>query len=304
MNPPPSTLFTAPPEWQWLIIFYFFLGGIAGGAYFLAALIDLVGHPLDRPLARLGYLIAFPVVTICGLLLIVDLRRPLRFWHMLIQSETLRPMLKWWSPMSLGSWALLLFGLFCFLSFLAALADSDGPRWRRLRRFRRVRPPGLLGTVVTILGGVFGFFIAGYTGILLAVTNRPIWSDTTLLGLVFLISGASTAAALMALLGRRLRWTRREGVRALERFDSWMLVFELVAIVALVISLGSLARLWLSAWGVLLVVGVLIVGILLPLVLYRRPQALGGLGAAAAPVLVLVGGFLLRVVIILSSESV
>ena len=74
-------------------------------------------------------------------------------------------------------------------------------------------------------------------------------------------------------------------------------------IVALVVSLGSLARLWLSAWGLLLVVGVLILGILLPLVLYRRPRLFGGLGATAAPVLVLVGGFLLRVVIILSSEA-
>jgi formate-dependent nitrite reductase membrane component NrfD len=303
VTPPPSTLFTAPPEWQWLIVGYFFLGGIAGGAYFIAALIDLAGHPLDRPLARLGYLIAFPMVAICGLLLTLDLRRPLRFWHMLIQSETFRPMLKWWSPMSLGSWALLLFGLFAFLSFLAAVADLTDARWPRVRGFRRLRPPGLLGTVVTVLGGVFGFFLAGYTGILLAVTNRPIWADTTLLGLVFLISGASTAAALMALLGRQLRGTRPEGVQALERFDSWMLVFELLAIVALVVSLGSLARLWLSSWGVLLVGGVLILGILLPLVLYRRSPALGGLGAAA-PVLVLIGGFLLRVVIILSSESV
>ena len=92
-------------------------------------------------------------------------------------------------------------------------------------------------------------------------------------------------------------------MHALERFDSLVLVFELLAIVALVVSLGSLARLWLNTWGLLLVVGVLIVGILLPLVLYRRSRLLGGLGATAAPVLVLVGGFLLRVVIILSSEA-
>jgi protein NrfD len=128
MTPPPSTLFTTPPDWQWLIVGYFFLGGIAGGAYFLAALIDIVGHPLDRPLARTGYRIAFPATVMCGLLLILDLGRPLRFWHMLVQSETLRPMLKWWSPMSLGSWALLLFGAFAAVSFLAALGEDGRPR--------------------------------------------------------------------------------------------------------------------------------------------------------------------------------
>jgi len=301
MNPPSSTLFTAPPEWQWLIVFYFFLGGIAGGAYFLAVLIDLFGDPLDRPLARLGYLIAFPVTVVCGLLLILDLQRPLRFWHMLLQSETLRPMLKTWSPMSLGSWALLLFGGFAFVSFLAALADDGRGRWPRLAV---LRPPGVLGTLVALIGGVLGFFIAGYTGVLLTVTNRPIWSDTSLLGLVFLISGASTAAALLALLGRRRARTSVTGLHALERFDSLMLVLELIALVALVVSLGSMARVWLSAWGALLVVGVVAGGIVAPLLLYRRSLRLGDLSGTAAAVLVLLGGFLLRVVIIMSSEGV
>jgi formate-dependent nitrite reductase membrane component NrfD len=302
MNPPPSTLFTAPPEWQWLIVFYFFLGGIAGGAYFLAVLIDLFGDPLDRPLARLGYLIAFPVTVVCGILLIFDLHRPLRFWHMLLQSETLRPMLKAWSPMSLGSWALLLFGGFAFVSFLAALADDGRGRWPRLAV---LRPPGVLGTLVAVIGAAFAFFIAGYTGVLLTVTNRPIWADTSLLGLVFLISGASTAAALLALLGRRRARTSVTGLHALERFDSLMLVLELITLVALVVSLGSMARVWLSAWGALLVVGVIALGIVVPLVLYRRSLRLGDLSSSTvAAVLVLVGGFLLRVVIILSSEGV
>ena len=302
MNPPPSTLFTAPPEWQWLIVFYFFLGGIAGGAYVLAVLIDLFGDPLDRPLARLGYLIAFPVTVVCGLLLILDLQRPLRFWHMLLQSETLRPMLKPWSPMSLGSWALLLFGGVAFVSFLAALADDGRGRWPRLAV---LRPPGVLGTLVALIGVALGFFIAGYTGVLLTVTNRPIWADTSLLGLVFLISGASTAAALLALLGRRRARTSVTGLHALERFDSLMLVLELIALVALVVSLGSMARVWLSAWGALLAVGVIALGIVVPLVLYRRSLRFGDLSSSTvAAVLVLVGGFLLRVVIILSSEGV
>src|SRR5215472_12302484 len=70
---PSSTFFSAPPDWGWLIVLYFFFGGLAGGCYFLAALIDLVGRPEDRPLARLGYYIAFPCVILSGLLLTVDL---------------------------------------------------------------------------------------------------------------------------------------------------------------------------------------------------------------------------------------
>jgi protein NrfD len=301
MNPPSSTLFTAPPEWQWLIIAYFFLGGIAGGAYFIAVLLDFFGDVLERPLARLGYLVAFPLVVVCGILLIVDLRRPLRFWHMLLQSERLVPMFKAWSPMSIGSWALLVFGGVALLSFLAALADDGRGRWPRLAI---LRPPGVLGTLVAIIGGLLGFFIAGYTGVLLTVTNRPLWADSNVLGLLFLISGASTAAALLALLAHRRTAVSAVGLHALERFDSVMLVLELLALIALVVSLGGMARLWLGAWGVLLILGVVGLGILVPLALYFRVLRFGGASSAVAAALVLIGGFLLRIVIILSSEGV
>jgi formate-dependent nitrite reductase membrane component NrfD len=99
----PSTFFTAPPHWRWLIVAYFFVGGLAGGCYVLAAMLDMVGTSRDRGLARVGYLVAFPAVLVCGVLLIVDLDRPERFWHMLVQSNTGRLMLKTYSPMSLGA---------------------------------------------------------------------------------------------------------------------------------------------------------------------------------------------------------
>ena len=296
----PSTLFTAPPDWQWLIILYFFVGGLAGGSYFLAALIDFFGRPLDRPLARLGYSIAFVMTVVSGILLILDLGKPLRFWHMLIQSERGVPMFKAWSPMSVGSWALLVFGAFAFVSFLAALAEGDRIRWPALAV---LRPPRVPGAIVAIIGGLLGFFVAGYTGVLLAVTNRPIWSDTNLLGLAFLVSAASTSAALMLLLASR-RPTTAPGIHALERFDSWLLVLELIVLIALVASLGSLARLWLNAWGVLVVLGVVVLGIVVPLVLQSRRGPRAPFGVPAAAALVLVGGFLLRVVIVLSSEAV
>jgi protein NrfD len=301
MNEPASTLFTAPPHWRWLIIGYFFVGGIAGGCYFLAALLDLRGLPQDRRLARRAYLVAFPATVLCGILLTVDLTRPLRFWHMLLQSETLRPMIKWWSPMSLGAWALLLFGGVSLLSFLGALATGEAPRprWYRRPGARALRPPAPLGVLISLVGAILGLFLAGYTGVLLSVTNRPIWADTGVLGLAFLLSSASTAAAFLLLLtGAR---AADPTVHGLQRFDSIALVLELIALVALVISLGSLARLWLDAWGALLLFGVVLAGIVLPLALHvRGPRA----AAPAAAVLVLAGGFLLRAVVVLSSNGV
>jgi protein NrfD len=292
----PDTFFTAAPNWRWLIIGYFFVGGIAGGSYMLAVLIDLFGDTDDRPLAGTAYGIAFAAVAVSGVLLTADLGRPERFWHMLLQSKTGWPMLKPWSPMSLGAWGLLFFGGVTFLSLLAALAEAGRLPWRGLVR---LRPPGALGTLVAIVGVLLGLFIAGYTGILLSVTNRPIWADTWLLGLAFLISAASISAALLILVAQSHGRSSR-AARALGRFDRWVLVLELVVLVALVASLGAVARVWLSVWGGALL-GVVLVGIIAPLALLRR-----GLGAAApvAAILVLVGGFLLRVVLVLSSEHV
>jgi len=296
---PSSTFFSAPPDWGWLIVLYFFFGGLAGGCYFLAILIDFFGRPEDRPLARLGYYIAFPCLVISGFLLTIDLTRPERFWHMLIQSNTFRPMFKPWSPMSLGSWALLIFSLFSFAGFLGGLAEAGRVRmpWAL-----RLRPPGPLGAVLSVIGGLFGFYVAGYTGVLLAVTNRPIWSDTPLLGMLFVVSAASISAALMILLAERSRWTMPSIVR-LQRLDAWVIALELIVLIAMIISLGAVSRAWLNWWGVLLFITAA-VGLLLPLGLYWRRSWLGDLNSTAYAVLVLLGGFLLRLIIVFSSESI
>ena len=306
---PSSTWFTAAPGWRWYIILYFFLGGLAGGSYFIAVLIDIFGRPEDRPLARLGYYIALPLVLVSGLLLTVDLTKPFRFWHMLIESNTFRPMFKPWSPMSLGSWALVVFGFFSLISFLAAIAEEDEERltWRGLRRirwpaFRMLRARSVLGFTAGLLGGVAGYFIAGYTGILLAVTNRPIWSDTPLLGMLFVTSAASTSAALLILLAHRWGWTM-PGLRNLRRMDDWVILLELLVLIAVVASLGPALAGWLNAWGILLVL-VAVFGLIVPLILSRRARRLPHLHIATAAVLVLIGGFLLRVVIVLSSEAI
>ncbi len=298
MTTPPSVLFTAPPDWRWLVICYFFVGGLAGGAYFLAVLIDLFADPRDRRLARIGYYIALPAVVLGAIFLVLDLRRPLRFWHMLVESNTLRPIFKTWSPMSLGSWALLVFGAFALVGFLAALAEAGRPGWRWLHP---LRPPAPFGTAIGIVGACLGLYVAGYTGVLLTITNRPIWANTPLLGFLFIVSSASIAAALMLLLARS-RGVPTPGHLALQRFDRWVIMLEFLVLVAFLASLGALFRVWLSWWGLALLIGVFVIGMLLPWLIERRPR--GGLaGVPLAAILVLVGGFVLRAVIVLASEG-
>ena len=309
IDAPSSTWFTQNPHWQWYIVLYFFIGGLAGGCYFIATLIDMFGRREDRPLARIGYYVAFPCVLLSGLLLTIDLPRPLRFWHMLIERNTIEPMFKAWSPMSIGSWALLVFGIFSFISFLGALAEEDRYRWPAFRRLHwpaliGVRPPSALGSIVAILGGLAGLFIAGYTGVLLAVTNRPIWSDTPLLGMLFMVSAASTSTALLILLAQRYGWHELPGIAALRRMDGIVLALELVVLIAVMISLGSAFRGWLNLWGLLLLVGVVILGLIVPLVLSWRHRRFADPNMVTIATLVLIGGFLLRLVVVFSSETI
>ena len=173
---------------------------------------------------------------------------------MLIESNTFRPMFKPWSPMSMGSWALLIFGIFAFLSFLGALVEDNRINWPPARK---IRPPGILSKVIAVIGGIFGLYVAGYTGVLLAVTNRPIWSDTPLLGMLFVVSGASISAALMILVAHRSGWTM-PGVAALHRIDAWVIALELIVLIAVMVSLGPVFRAWLNAWGLLLFFGVIV----------------------------------------------
>ena len=57
--------FVAPPQWEWYIVWYFFLGGLAGGAYLIGTLLRLLGDPRDQGVARLAFLVAFPAMAIC-----------------------------------------------------------------------------------------------------------------------------------------------------------------------------------------------------------------------------------------------
>jgi protein NrfD len=291
MNP-----FVADPEWGWWIIFYFFLGGISAGAYFLATLIELMGQEADRPLARLGYRIAFPLISVCGILLIVDLARPERFWHMIFQSEKVHsaleegwplggwdsmvqaPMLKWFSPMSIGAAALGLFGAWSFLSLVASFWESG--------RLARLLDRNFAGHLFRLVGSGLGFFVASYTGVLLNATNQPLWSVSEWIAPLFLASAASTAIAVLLLLGRRISPETREH---LERADLWALGLELFLFLIFLASLGSLLPFVLRAWqGWILVFGTLILGLLVPLALHL------GQRTTAAAISALLGGFVLR----------
>ena len=209
---------------------------------------------------------------------------------MMIDSRTFGLNFKYWSPMSVGVWALLIFSLFALVSFLDALASLRGSRAPFLS--------GGLGRVFVIVGAVFGLFLAGYTGVLLSVSNQPIWSDTWTLGALFLASGLSVAAAALSLVTRLGRHEQSAEAK-LTRVDRYFTVLELALLVVFFLSLGALGSRfleprWMALWVVVLV------GTLVPLALHfsteRRAPAM------LAAVLTLMGGLALRIVVVFGAQ--
>ena len=296
--------FVRAPQWTWYILFYFFFAGLAGGSYVVGTLLRLSGDPRDEPAARIAFLVAGPLTLVCPILLTADLQASwMRFWHMLVNvtpGDT-AVSFKYWSPMSVGAWALLVFGFFVFVSFVDAWLSRDGPII-----------PMFLNRGFNVLGALVGLFIASYTGVLLSVSNQPVWSDTWALGGLFLASGLSGAAALLALLIRN-RPTAAISLGRLHQADGYFSALELVLLIVFFVTVGVAGTLgrengvWLPLW-VLAVVG--IAASLVEARGHMRAVASGNtatlagirLDTAVVSVLALLGVLALRAAVIFSAQ--
>jgi formate-dependent nitrite reductase membrane component NrfD len=283
------------PHWPFLIDVYFFLGGLAGGAFVIATIANLLDARRHRDTVRVGYYLALAALVPCPLILIVDLGVPARFMNMITHVNVL-------SPMSLGAWALLFFSaaaglaaLFTFLEDVGKVRDLSGPK-----------------LVVGVIGGFFAFFLAAYPGVLLGATARPLWENGHALGALFLAVGASTGAAAMALIVAALRRAGRETLARLNTATVLALLIQLLAVIVFIASVSvsgssastaALGNLLGGAWGALFWVGAIVIGSLLPLalgILSMRRRSTGL--TALASVLVLIGGFLVKTAIMSAGQ--
>ena len=297
--------FVRAPEWLWYILLYFFFAGIAGGSYAVATLLRFSGDPRDEPAAKLGFYISLPVTILCPIFLTADLGASwTRFWHMLINvtPDNTGLNFKYWSPISVGAWALLIFGVFAFVSAAEAwLSDRRGSPF----------VPMAVNRVFNVLGAIMGLFLTSYTGVLLSVSNQPVWSDTWAIGGLFLASGLTGSAALIALL-IRYRPEAANSLARLHQADGYFAALELLLIVVFFVTIGvagaaSRELPWTPVWLLALV------GIAASLVEARgRMRTMAATGSATmarvgvdtvvVSLLVLVGVLALRAAVIFSAQ--
>ncbi len=294
---PPAEHFASPPLWEWWILGYFFFGGLAGGSYALGTLLRFAGDPRHESAARLAFITSFIALIPCPIFLMVDLGQPLLFWHMLVDTSpggglAFRPD----SPMSLGSWALLAFGLFSFVSFLGAIAEVGW--FRATGGIARILRGGI-GLVWNAIGTVFGLFICAYTGVLLAVSNQPVWSDAGwALGGMFVASALAGSAALLLLFAQSRRDVDADTTFRVAMADRYFVILEAILILLFLASVaiaGSITKV-LGVWIVLWIV--VILGLAAPFLASRARRW----PPVAAPVLALLGVLALRALVIFSAQ--
>jgi len=292
--------------WGWEVPVYLFLGGIVAGTMILLAAWELTTR--ERPRSRAAQLVPFLSAGLMGvgmLALLLDLEYPAHVYRFFMTFEPT-------SPMSWGSWLISLVFVVLVALGLGAMRDPLRERVRSL--LSPVR--GLVDTGFSLadryrtpvlwasLG--FGIGVGIYTGLLLGtMVARPMW-NTALLGPLFLVSGISTGAATMLLLPLDPREQH-----LFVRLDVAAILAEIGLLLVMVISFatggvasrsaaeGILGGPWTPWFWSFVFVGGLLVPLWLGTLEIRRNRPM----TRIAPVLVLVGGFALRAIIVAAGQE-
>jgi len=287
--------------WHWHIPLYLFLGGLAAGILFFAALYTILKKENEYPTAvKLAPFIT-PFLLIIGLLaLFLDLNHKPYFWR-------LYTTIRFESPMSWGAWTLMVVTPISFI-WCALNIKEIFPRWHwkfkifyDLDSFFRKH----MLTMAWILL-IFSLILGVYTGILFSAFNaRPLW-NTSILGPLFLASGLSTGAAAIVLLSK----SHRER-HTFARIDLMLIGIEMFLIVHMFMGFLASTQVHIEAaqlflggpyttpfWLFVFTLGLAVPALLEALELrgYKMPYWI-------APTLVLIGGIIFRFIIAYAGQE-
>jgi len=284
--------------WSWPIILYLFLGGLGGAGTAIVLYFDAFVRRIKK-FALYTVLLYWIGVIIGMLLLIYDMLQPTKFYLVFSFANP--------SWITYGSVFLALYTILTFL-YLVPLARE----WSWVNTLlSKLKLNGLADKLeankglaaITIFVGIV---VAAYTGFLISVTPAiPFWNNS-IMPVLFLVSGASTGIGLGLVLFKLAK--DHDFAIYLEKMDIGLIIAELLMLFALFnTSLSGQEAATYSATLLLgnvgFIVGVIIIGLLLPLLLetytlfkhMKEKEEVNPIGAMViAGILILIGGLLLR----------
>ncbi len=292
--------------WGWEIPVYLFLGGLVAGMMLISGYLVFSGRYRERTQCACYQVptISLALLSLGMFTLFLDLEHKAYVWRLYTTFEIV-------SPMSWGAWILILVYPAIAALLLLRAPDSWGEKWHGYLRpliqwtaTWRDNPNIVrtIGIVNMLLGGLLGM----YTGVLLSAAGaRPLWSSS-ILWLLFLVSGASSAAALVHMIARD-----RSERELLAKADNGFLIFELFVIALFFIGLLNTSQSHVAA-AMLLFSGpyapvfwvfVVGLGIIVPLFVQILAVQHKVQHTPIPPLLVLLGGLILRFVIVYAGQT-
>ncbi|MEG8946070.1 NrfD/PsrC family molybdoenzyme membrane anchor subunit [Rosettibacter firmus] len=286
--------------WGWEIPVYLFLGGMVAGMMIISGYFLFSKRYKETTCACYTLPLISLILLSAGMFsLFLDLEHKLYFWRLY---TTFR--IK--SPMSWGAWILILVYPVIIANFLMGPPDfivRKFPKINLITTFINERPRLIqnIGIANMLLGGSLGI----YTGILLSTMgSRPLW-NSSILSILFLVSGLSTAAAFVHMIAKNV--FERE---LLAKADNGFLIIELFVIMLLLVGLSTSSAVHISA-AKLLISGeyapqfwtfVIGTGIIIPLIIQLLAVNHKIKHTPVAPILVILGGLILRFIIVYAGQ--
>ena len=283
--------------WGPMIAGYLFLAGASAGAFLTSAFVE-VKYPESVKMRVAGRIIA-PIFLGIGLVMLMldaeaGLHNPLRFFWLIANPG---------SVMTLGVYFICVFMPVALVSALLEVLKKPVPKW------------------LTWIGIVFAFAVAAYTGFLLGVVKAfPLWNNAVL-PILFVVSALSAGLAATSLVGLLVDRERFEQMWLIKKSHVILSAIEMVVLATMlvIVSAGSVegaasvyslvAGQYAPAfWG-----GIVLLGLVAPFIIEGYPvfitkrvetsmtsMVVSVIGEAG----VLVGGFMLRLLVVLSALPV
>ena len=278
--------------WHWQIPSYLFLGGLAAGILFFAGFFTIMGkeNKMEATVKKAPLIV--PFVLILGLFfLFLDLKHKLYFWQ-------LYTTIRLESPMGWGSWVLMIITPISIL-WAASYVKEVFPNWDWKFKILKTIEAWTIKNRIYIAWpmAIYAVILGIYTGILLSAFNaRPLW-NTSILGPLFLVSGMSTAAAVIMLMSKDHKERKIMG-----RIDILLIIVELFFIIHLFMGFLAGSEVQINAANLFLggkftapfFAFVVILGLIFPAVLEVFELKGFKVPIVVPAVLILIGGLVFR----------
>jgi len=277
------------------IAIYFYLTGLSAGSFIMSTLAYGFGLLQFKPLGKLGVVIATILLVAAPMFLLIHVGRPFKPWHLFAY-------INFTSPISWGSFLLTLYPI---NSIIYGYFMFKG-------NMKLTKIFGLIGIPLAVA-------VHGYTGFILAIAKaRALW-NTALMPILFLVSAMVSGIAMMILVSyirdrfftkdkvvnTSLLYTLGTILAGIIVFDLFLVLSDVLVLLTAHSEAKEVADLLLyHNFSPYFIFIENLFGKIIPLIIIVTPRFSSIRGLLIASIMVMIGIFFMRYVVVLGGEHI